>query len=99
MRCMLADTAQTFGVILIVVAAVGYLLLLARRSWRQGGGCGCCGAKKIPFMDDAAERVAGESSGEDRVPSKQVIPPSHLEDAAGRLKPQESPPRPDDPTK
>jgi hypothetical protein len=93
---MLANVAQTFGVILIVVAAAGSLLLLARRSWRQGGGC-CCGTKKIPFMNDVAQRTTGGSSGQDRVPSKQVIPPSCLEDAAGRLQPQESPHKPDDP--
>lgn len=97
MRWMLADTAQTFGVILIVVAAAGYLLLLVRRSWRQGGRCGCCGAKKIPFLDDAAPNASGGSGDQDRVPSKQIIPPGHLADAAGRLKPQASPPAPDDP--
>lgn len=98
MRYMLADTAQTFGVILIVAAATGYLLLLARRFWRQKSGCGCCGASKVPFMADAAERTADKSSGQDRVPSIQLIPPGHLEDAAKRLKPHDSPPDPEDPT-
>ncbi len=94
---MLADLVQTFGVVLIVVAAAGYLLLVLRRSWRQGGGCGCCGTKTPPFSTDACGRESpGEPARTDRVPSKQIISVDRLADSA-RDCARESTQRPPDP--
>jgi len=43
-RVMLADTAQAVGVAMIVLGAISYLLVLARRSWRGQTGCRACAA-------------------------------------------------------
>ena len=80
---MLADIAQTLGVILLVLAAAGYLMVVLRRSWRQGGGCGCCGAKRLPFSTGACrQEPPGEAAKADRVPSKQIISVDQLADSA-----------------
>ena len=80
---MLADLVQTFGVVLVVVAAVGYLLLTVRRTWRQGGGCGCCGTKGLPFtVETRPAEPDGDVARTDRVPTKQVITLDRLTESA-----------------
>lgn len=79
----MADLVQTFGVVLIVAAAVGYLLLTVRRTWRQGGGCGCCGTKGLPFtVETRPAEPEGDVGRTDRVPTKQVISLDRLAESA-----------------
>jgi hypothetical protein len=80
---MLADIVQTIGVVLVVVAATGYLMVLLRRSWRGGGGCGCCGAKTPPVSAGACRpEVPGDTAKLDRVPTRQIISVDQLAGSA-----------------
>jgi hypothetical protein len=56
---MLASVTQTFGVILIVAAAVGYAGLLVRKALRQPGGC--CGSRGCGAANRS--RTPGEDRG------------------------------------
>ena len=69
---MLADATQTFIVILIVAAAVGYLGLLLRRGRRHG----CCGNRSACSPD----LRAGQED-----PTSPVVPREDLADRARRL--------------
>lgn len=80
---MLADLAQTIGVVLLVVAAAGYLMVLLRRSWREEGGCGCCGTKTPPISAGTCRpETPDDPAGNDRVPTKQIIPVDRLTESA-----------------
>jgi hypothetical protein len=80
---MLADLVQTIGVVLVVVAATGYLMVLLRRSWREGGGCGCCEAKTPPMSRETCRTEApGDMAKLDRVPTKQIISVNQLAESA-----------------
>lgn len=70
---MIADATQTFGVILLVAAAVGYLGLIARRAAKGKGGGGCSGCRPM-------SRPADESS-----PPEQLVPTEDLADRARQL--------------
>ncbi len=74
---------QTVGVVLVVVAAAGYLMVLLRRSWREGDGCGCCGSKtpQIP-ADESRPETPGDSAKLDRVPTRQIISVDRLAESA-----------------
>ena len=72
---MLADAVQTFAVVLIVAAAIGYLVVYLRRSTC---GRGCCGRDFPPRRP--ASPTSDESSG-----SQPFIPSENLADRAREL--------------
>lgn len=93
---MLANGVQTFAVALIVAGAVGYLLVIARRSWRtgHGGACGGCSAVK-------SSGCGGTTSSEPAIPAADVpaqrvfLPVENFTASAKRLR--ESTASPSDP--
>ncbi len=89
---MLADSAQTFAVVLIVAAAAGYLVVIARRSWKSGHGGACSGCHTVAAVRDAAEVTEGSKPA-------MFIPIENVEDAARRHREQtlaaEPPPPPE----
>jgi hypothetical protein len=68
---MLADTAQAVGVAMIVLGAISYLLVLARRSWRGQTGCRSCAAALPPTRENPPA-------------AKQFVPLENLTAAARR---------------
>ena len=71
---MIADATQTFGVILLVAAAVGYLGLIARRAAKGRGG-GCCNSCQ------PSSRPADQPSP----PPEQFVPSDDLAEKARKL--------------
>lgn len=90
---MLANGVQTFAVALIVAGALGYLLVLARRSWRTGHGGACSGCSAVK-----SSGCGGTTSSEpaapvaDAGPHRVFLPVENFTASAKRLREQTASP-------
>lgn len=84
---MLANAVQTFAVALIVAGAVGYLLVLLRRSWRTGHGGACSGCSAVKSAGCGVTIApAPASSPTDTPPQRVFLPIENFTDSARRLR-------------
>lgn len=76
---ILAAGSQAFAVALIVAAALGYLLLILRRSWASGehGTCGSCHLTKRTHPDAVSPATSNvQTSSEPQTPAEPAPPQS-----------------------
>jgi hypothetical protein len=83
---MLALSAQSFAVLLITAGALGYLLVLARRSWRSGSGGACsgCHASRADSTSPPERSVGSDARKSESEPLRMFLPVENFADAAKR---------------
>jgi hypothetical protein len=88
---MLALSTQVLAVGLIVAAALGYLLVIARRSWKSGHGAACGGCHNSAEADfEEALPGAGVEAGRSAV-HQMFLPVENLTDVARRRRAEKGP--------
>jgi hypothetical protein len=83
---MVAEANQTFGVVLIIAAAVGYLGLILRKSWRGQGGCAGCHTMRPSQPGANAEQAPPEAKS---TTGTAFFPLENLADIARRRREQQ----------